>query len=435
MVVTPVVPTTVAQFGAYEEEAIVSLILDLPEFVQTIIQFIEPDLFTRIETRYIVAWILKIYQEHEVIPTRELLKDQILRDLTADDQYEEVIRILDRKSSPREVPLVRSKLKEWARKKAFGLLYADETVTAFEKGDIATVEAIFKRASHINDTAIRGFWLFDQFEELLVEDAVKRYPTGYKRLDTAFGGGLACGETLIYLAATNVGKSIQLCNNSVNYVNSGLDVLHITCEMLAKKVARRMLGALTDVRMVDFPHHSDHIRRVCSATRANSKAQLAIYEFNPDEISVDNISSLMTMLKRTRGFSPKVVVIDYLELMISRNEYYNRDEYLRQKHVATEFCGLAKSEMVIGLSATQTNRQGSGATDPNKPVDLNKMAESYGKAMPPDFVVSLNQSDEEYHSDPPQIRYFIAKNREGEKLITITCTVDYDRMKIREAAI
>jgi hypothetical protein len=63
------------------------------------------------------------------------------------------------------------------------------------------------------------------------------------------------------------------------------------------------------------------------------------------------------------------------------------------------------------------------------------MAESYGKAMPPDYVISLNQSKEEYEAEPPQIRMYIAKARYAEKFVTINCHVNYHNMKVREALI
>jgi hypothetical protein len=125
--------------------------------------------------------------------------------------------------------------------------------------------------------------------------------------------------------------------------------------------------------------------------------------------------------------------------MLSRNHYYNRDPYVRQKAVATEVCGFAKEEVVLVYSATQTNRSGTGTAsdrqDNQPPVELNKMAESYGKSMPPDYVISLNQSKAEYENEPPQIRMFVAKNREGQKFVTINCNVHYGYMKVREATL
>ena len=65
-------------------------------------------------------------------------------------------------------------------------------------------------------------------------------------------------------------------------------------------------------------------------------------------------------------------------------------------------------------------------------IDLNKVAESFGKTMPVEYVVSLNQTTEEYHANPAVIRLWVAKNRNGEKFVNVTTNVNYGRMSIFE---
>jgi len=125
---------------------------------------------------------------------------------------------------------------------------------------------------------------------------------------------------------------------------------------------------------------------------------------------------------------------------MSRRDSYNADDYTRQKHVATEVCGFAKKHNVLVYSATQTNRSGAGAQrfnhdDGIKMIELNQAAESYGKTMPVDYVISLNQSIADRNADMPCVHMFIAKNREGPRLITVDCTVNYETMKVFETPI
>lgn len=428
------------QFGFHEEEAIVSLALELPEFFSSIIHFVEPDLFSRIETRYVMTWILKVYKQYGVVPTRKILHDKVARHLTVDDPYGAIIEIINRPLNPREAPIIRDMLKEWARYKQYGLLYDDEAIDAYHRRDFTRLDEIVQKASHINDIIHSGFWFYDQFESLLDPEFIVHYPTGWKRLDEILNdGGPSPGEVVIWMAATNVGKSIWLCNNSINSIANNLDTLHITLEMRETKVAKRCLGAMTLINMKEFAKSKDDVRRRVRKMQATNKAQLAIYDLPPGTCSIDDIRGLLATLRRTRGWSPKVLVIDYLELLISRNPYNNRDEYLKQKNVATEVCALAKTENVLIYSATQTNRMGlerNPRADAGADVnDLNKMAESYGKSMPIDYVLSLNQTTQEYHADPPQVRIFVAKNREGRKFDLINATVTYGNMKVRERAL
>lgn len=425
----------VPQFGAYEEEAIVSFALDFPELFGSMIHFIEPNLFTRLETRFVIAWILQLHKDHDVIPTRPILRDSIIRQLTVDDPYKQILAIVDRPSNPREVPIIRDRLTEWAKSKQYGLLYSDEALAAYHRRDYTRLQEIFDGVNKIGSSDFSGFWFFDRIDDLLNPVSQVHYSTGFKKLDEALNdGGPSPGHVLIWLAATNVGKSMMLCNNSIYSIYGGLDTLHISFEMGTFDVARRILSAMTSTvtKKLSDPVEHDLIKRKCRGIYSSHQAKLAIYEMNPGEHSVDDIRSLINIIRKTHGWTPKVVVLDYLDLMISRRPENNKDDYTRQKHVAAETCGFAKSENVLVYSATQTNRSGTDPVVRASNADLNKMAESYGKAMPPDYVISLNQSQEEYEADPPIIRMYAAKNRFGKKFVQVHCSAFYSTMKITE---
>ena len=230
-------------------------------------------------------------------------------------------------------------------------------------------------------------------------------------------------------------NSIVLCNNAISSLQGersggeiGQDVLLITFELDNIKTAMRCLGAATGVPLDHIPEKQDYIRRMMRTMERTYKKKFAIYEWPPDECSVIHIYALLDNLKRTKGWKPDVVIIDYLDLMVSRNEAYNKDDYTRQKHVANEIRGLAKNEEVLVFTATQTNRSGASSIE----ADLNVAAESFAKQFSLDYVVSLNQSKGERISTPPRIRLFVAKNRNGPKHVTVECSIEYDKMQVRE---
>jgi replicative DNA helicase len=162
--------------------------------------------------------------------------------------------------------------------------------------------------------------------------------------------------------------------------------------------------------------------------KASYHGSLKIYEFPPEEISVDTVYQVIKSLKKTKAWIPDVVIIDYLELMMSRRSQYNKDDYTRQKRVSTELRGLASNENVLLFSATQTNRDQTKKDGGGGPIDVNRVAESYGKMMPSDYVVSLNQNPDEYQAG--RFRFYIAKNRNGPKFKTISAKVNYETMVV-----
>jgi len=425
-------------FGPYQEEAIVSLALDHPEFFTTVGRFLKPEMFKRLECQYVMAKILNSFTEHNVIPTRQLLKDEVEKTMSVDDPFEPILEVIDRKSNNREVPLLKNTLLKWAKDRAYGLIYSDEAMDAYHNQDYAKLESIINEANRIADIGDGGFWFFENLDILFNKDTIEHKTTGFPQLDRFLNnGGPSAKEVVCWLAATNVGKSVMLCNNAISSLKGtgrngemGQDVLFITYELDVFKTAMRILGSATGIPMDDIPNKSDYVKRVMETMQKTYNKKLLIYEMPPDECSVNHIYALLDNLRRKHNWHPEVIILDYMDLLVSRNQAYNKDDYTRQKHVANEVRGLAKNENVLIFTATQTNRSGAGE---DEVVDLTKAAESFGKQFSLDYIVSLNQTRADRTSTPPRLRMFIAKNRNGPKHELITCTIDYNTMMVRES--
>lgn len=427
-------------FRKLQEEAIISLALDQPEFFTAVAGYLKPDLFTRLETSWVIAEILNLFEKYNIIPTRGILREHLESSVTVDDPHEEIFRLVDRKSDHREIPIVKDLLLKWARQQAFGLLYKADAISAFQDGNYEYIQKLFDEASKIVDVGDNtGLWLFENLEILFKEDMVEHRTTGFPRLDKCLNnGGPSPKEVVCWLAPTNVGKSILLCNNAMSSFKGvgpngtpGQDVLFITYELDVVKTALRCIASATNIPIDQLIDHKEMALRTFRAMQNTYNKKIYIHEWAPEECSVDHIYQLLSNLKRMQGWKPDTIIIDYMDLMISRKEQYNKDDYDRLKHVATEIRGLAKKENVCVFTATQTNRSGMDS----ELIDLRKSGESFGKQFALDYVISLNQSIDERTQDHPQIRMFIAKNRNGPKHETITCDINYKTMLVTESKI
>lgn len=237
-------------------------------------------------------------------------------------------------------------------------------------------------------------------------------------------------------------NSILLCNNAVSSISGmgpdgtpGQNVLMITFELDTLKTAMRCLGVATRVSINDIVNdhqHQDYISRNIETMKKTYNKEFAIYEWAPDECSVADIYALLDNLRRIKSFQPDVIVIDYMDLMISRNPGNNDSDYSRQKHVANEIRGLAINENVVVFTATQTNRTASGGGE--APANMSQVAESYGKQFALDYIISLNQTARQRQRDTPEITMYIAKNRNGPRAENIRCEINYDTMIVEEIA-
>jgi len=261
-----------------------------------------------------------------------------------------------------------------------------------------------------------------------------------------------------YTSGVTSHNSIVICNNAAACFRMGLKVLHITCELSWYKTACRYCGILTRTNINTRFEHKDFIIDTMKKVKKTFGGDLAIYEYPPDMITIRTISSLVDQLKKTRNWKPDVIAIDYLELLLADNQYFNQDEYKRQKKVSTEIRQLAKTTGTYIITATQTNRatKQDGKVIQEDVIDLNRVSESFGKMMPADYVVSINQTRSEYgefkpgekkdeqnhdsqlvdkkkeKSLPAKLRLYIAKNRNGPKFKTVSTLVNFNNMFMKE---
>jgi replicative DNA helicase len=295
-----------------------------------------------------------------------------------------------------------------------------------------------QEAHRIQDVGTQSLWFFENIKLLLEPSIIEHRTTGFSRLDKFINnGGPGPKEVFCWLAGTNVGKSIVLCNNAISSFQGpgpggavGQDVLLITFELDMIKTGLRCLANVSGVPLHNIYEHSDMILKCADRMQKTYKKRFCIHEMPPDECSVSHIYALLDSFKRSANWHPDVIILDYLDLMISRNPHNNKDDYTSQKHVANEIRGLAKNENVLIFTATQTNRSGSNGAEV---ADMTKAAESFAKQFSLDYVVSLNQDKAARERDIPQLLMFIAKNRNGPKHETIVCDIMYDRMMVREA--
>jgi len=426
-----------AEFSAFEERNIILLALDSPDFFYRIATFIDPGHFEDDLYKYIISIYKDYFDKYDVIPSREALKDIAYRDLKGDDDLAEpVIKILNEEIDPRNYPYIKDNIIAWAKKRQYSLLYDEKTMDAIKNGDTEIVEKIVSDAAKISDVIIKPFRFFDDIDNLFIKNVNDYFTTGFSRLDSHIhDGGLHRREVFVWVAPTGVGKSLMLVNTALSNVNRGRKVLHISLENSEEVTGCRYLGAFTNSIIANRFNNKDVIKSDIRKLRTSSNGELFIIYFPTDTVSVNEVELSLRELSNKYGFVPDVIILDYLECLLSKNPYKNREDYSRQKSVACEIRALASTTNTVIFTASQTNRSGVSGSEGDKNISLDKIAESFGKAMPLDVCVSINQSQKEYDGDSTDeshigyVRLFIAKNRNGPRHKVINASIDYYSMK------
>jgi hypothetical protein len=215
-------------FGSYQEEAIIALSLDHPEFFTSVARFMKPEMFAGLECRWVMAEILNAFEKHNVVPSRPMLRDKLVGGLTEDDPWQKILELVDKPSNPREVPLIKDTLLKWAQDRAYGLIYSEEAQEAYTRGEYDELEAIIQDANRIADVGQAGFWFLDNYDLLFEPDVIDHRTTGFPKLDRLLNhGGPSPKEVVCWLAATNVGKCHTLQSKIIEKENSRIFILEL----------------------------------------------------------------------------------------------------------------------------------------------------------------------------------------------------------------
>ena len=252
--------------------------------------------------------------------------------------------------------------------------------------------------------------------------------TGLDYLDRITRGGFERKTLNVLLAGTGVGKSLSMCSIGAYQYLSGKNVLYITLEMAAEKIAQRIDANLLDVDINDLEKmtREDYMARI-SKVKKRTSGNLIVREFPPASAGAGHFRHLLNELAIKKNFVPDVVYIDYINLTVSSRikQGANVNSYGYIKAIAEEFRGLGVEFNLPIVTATQTTRSGFSSTD----LGLEDTSESFGLPATADLFVALSSSDD--LEQLGQIKVKQLKNRYGDLHLNRTFVVGVDRPKMR----
>lgn len=245
--------------------------------------------------------------------------------------------------------------------------------------------------------------------------------TGYAVLDEAlYHKGWGKRELSVLLGGAKIGKTTALIDFGRNAVAAGKNVLYVTLEVSDKIVAERLDANISETRMFDLNDHVHSVREKVQKFLNDAKARFVIKEFPTGSMTVADLRRYLDRMK-AQGKQFDLVIIDYADLMAP--ERYTDNAVENSKNVYVNLRGLAMSEDIAILTATQTNREGFKASV----AKAEHVAEDFNKIRIADVVISINRTEEEKAQS--QARLFFAASRNQASGFTIRVEQDIERMR------
>jgi replicative DNA helicase len=217
-----------------------------------------------------------------------------------------------------------------------------------------------------------------------------------------------------------------LINCAAEAVLEGVPTLYITLELDEDTILTRMDARFTGVPIKHLRSNVDEVRQAWRKVKKRVTKNLVVKEMPPGTTTVAHIKQHLRRLER-RGFYPKMLVIDYADLLKPRIEFAD-SSYETQGQVYLDILGLLAEMKMVGWTATQGNRKSMDA-DANGDVDLSMMADSVKKAFLAYVVVGLAQSEKE--KKLKKARLALLKNRNGPADRHIKLSVEHDVVTFR----
>ena len=123
------------------EESLVSILIEKPELFMRAAEYLKPTLFRSFPCMFVMAQIASDYQDHGVVPARTLLRSRLAKQLTVDDPYQEIFKLVDRLPSVREIPYVVEDLNRFVGSRILGRLTSDDMLDLMAANDAVLTAA------------------------------------------------------------------------------------------------------------------------------------------------------------------------------------------------------------------------------------------------------------------------------------------------------
>jgi len=421
------------------EEIILYNLLHNEVYNKRVIAFLKEEMFFESSDKIIFQKISKHTHQYKSPPTPEAILIACDKDSAINErQYESIVDIISRISNTTQTDYQMEWLvdetEKFCQEKAIirAILDASDIINNDKtKKDIGEIPEIIKNALAISFDPHIGHSYFEDAEGAHEHYNRKEHhiPCDLDMFNKLTKGGVTPKTLNILMAGTNVGKSFFLCHLAASYLSQGHDVLYITLEMDEYGIRERIDANLMNLPIDDIPKmpkamFMDRVKKL----RAKHSGELIIKEYPTTGANINHFRALMQEIHLKKNFQPKIILIDYLNIVSSSRFKSNTrsDMYTYIKSVAEELRSLAQEFNVPVWTATQTNRDGFKTDDPG----LENSSESFGTAMTGDLILALIRTEE--LDTMGKIRVKVLKNRSNNtsNFRRFNLGLDLSRMKV-----
>lgn len=404
-------------------------ILTDTRFANSIIDIVDPNYFEEPGLRVIAAEIKEAKAKDDIIPDIESIRFRLLEDVKDEYQQKYVLKQLEKVKEANlhdtlKVQDIAMKFcKQQELKKSI-----KEIQKIIDKGNIddyEECETILRKALEHGDNKDDGMAVFDNIEDVLIDDFRRPIRTGINGLDEYMDGGLSKGELAVILAPFGVGKTTMMTKLANTAMNDGHKVLQIFFEDNPKVIQRKHLSCWTGIELNALALHRDEVRIKYNEVMEKAKetnGMIKLKKFPSDGTTIPIIRQYIRKLI-AQGFRPDIVLLDYIDCVQPSKNF--DDANVGEGSVMRQFESMLAELDMAGWTAVQGNRSSIKADV----VEADQMGGSIKKGQIGHFIVSIAKTLDQ--KDNGTATMAILKSRFGKDgIIFQDITFDNARIQI-----
>ena len=407
-----VVDTLVKYGQSYQSKVVASLITDV-KFLEQVTEITKPAFFESQANQWIIQEVQDYFNEFRAVPTMEVFKIKVgsVEDKALKQTVIEQLKNVYTQVGADDLAYVKKEYLTFCKNQKVkdALL---KSVDLLKAGNYDKIIDTMMAASKVGVESDLGLDYIENFESILEDVKRDSCSTGWDVIDELMDGGLGPGELGVVMAPSGIGKSWFLSKIACSALQNGLDVLHYTLELSESYVGQRYTTILTNVGTADQKIRKDEIIRKIKQV----PGRVRIKYYPPQFASAKTIAAHVEKVRQI-GFNPKLIIIDYADLLKSGNG--NRDGlYAELGGIYEELRGLSGETQIPIWTATQTNR----AAIDHEVIQADSVGDSYKKVQTADFIMSVSRKTKDKLSNTGRIH--IVKNRFGPDGMTFPAKID-----------
>lgn len=421
------------------EEVVLGSMIQDRNGVDQVIEILNTNVFFKESHKHIFQAILELYSEKspiDLLTVSAQLKKKSVLDLAGGDLY--LIQLTQKVSSSAHIEFhSRILLQKYIQRVCIkmGSIIIDDCYDE----NIDTLELIersYKELGCVTDLINVGV-IQDFSANVLsfMENAqkiTKGVPSSLKKLDLVLDG-YQNSDLIIIAGRPGMGKTAMVLNEIIECGLKNIPVVFFSLEMSQKQIITRMLSIISGIelnKIRGFYLNAQEIVYLSKCQDLLSKMPIIIDDtsgLSPIEVKIK-----CNKLKREKGI--KMVVVDYLQLMVVKDKKLNREQEI--SNISSSLKNLAKDLDIPVIALSQLSRSVETRGSSKRPM-LSDLRDSGSIEQDADIVIFIYRpeyykiefwDDNDQNSTINQVEIMVEKYRNGEPgYARVGCELKYMR--------